>query len=121
MLQCSACTHVPNQRFLDFVTTIQDASDILSCVHAMGEPLSYKRATIDSNWVAAMNDKIASIQTNHTWCLAPYPPTVVPFHVKWVYKLKTNALGNPLRYKARLVARGDKQLEGLDFHETFPL
>ena len=108
MLRRLTRTYVPNQQFLDFVTTIQDASNIFSCMHAKGEPLSYKQAATDSNWVAAMKNKIASIQTNHTWCLAPCPPTVIPLHVKWIYKLKTDALGNLLRYKARLVARGDQ-------------
>jgi hypothetical protein len=38
---------------------------------------------------------------------------------KWVFKLKRDADGNPIKYKARLVAQGFSQLAGIDFEDTF--
>lgn len=39
--------------------------------------------------------------------------------VKWIYRIKTDANGNPTKYKARLVARGLAQEYGVDYLETF--
>ena len=38
---------------------------------------------------------------------------------KWVYKLKRRKDGEIEKYKARLVARGDTQVYGVDFDDTF--
>ena len=38
---------------------------------------------------------------------------------KWIFTVKTDSLGRLVRFKARLVAGGHRQLEGIDFVETF--
>ena len=38
---------------------------------------------------------------------------------KWIFKNKSDTIGNVTRNKARLVAHGYSQIEGLDFDETF--
>ena len=38
---------------------------------------------------------------------------------KWVFKTKKDQHGNPTKHKARLVALGCHQREGIDYHETF--
>nr|GFA81388.1 retrovirus-related Pol polyprotein from transposon TNT 1-94 [Tanacetum cinerariifolium] len=39
--------------------------------------------------------------------------------LKWIYKVKLNELRGILKNKARLVARGYRQEEGIDFEESF--
>ncbi len=42
-----------------------------------------------------------------------------PIIVKWIYKVKNDYSGTPSKYKARLMAKGFEQKEGLDFQKTF--
>nr|GEV84987.1 hypothetical protein [Tanacetum cinerariifolium] len=44
---------------------------------------------------------------------------VLLIKLKWIYKIKTNELGGVLKNKARLVAQGFRQEEGIDFEESF--
>ncbi|GJY70451.1 retrovirus-related pol polyprotein from transposon TNT 1-94 [Tanacetum coccineum] len=41
--------------------------------------------------------------------------------LKWIYKVKTDEFGGALKNKARLVAQGFKQKEGIEFEESFAL
>lgn len=54
-----------------------------------------------------------------TWTLTELPPRHHAISSKWVVKLKPVQGNIPERYKARLVARGFQQVEGIDYHETF--
>lgn len=60
-----------------------------------------------------------SLLKNNTWVLSDHPPGKKPISCKWVYKVKYHADGTLDKYKARLVARGFTQWEGIDYEETF--
>jgi hypothetical protein len=96
-------------RFHDFVLTLTD----------LQEPSSYTEAVAHPGWQAAMECEIQSIRQHRTWHLTDLPPGRTPITTKWVYRLKTHADGSPTKLKARLVARGFQQREGLDFDETY--
>ncbi|GJW71861.1 retrovirus-related pol polyprotein from transposon TNT 1-94 [Tanacetum coccineum] len=53
------------------------------------------------------------------WELVPRPNKVMVITLKWIYKVKLDELGGILKNKARLVARGYRQEEGIDFEESF--
>ncbi|GJX94718.1 retrovirus-related pol polyprotein from transposon TNT 1-94, partial [Tanacetum coccineum] len=50
---------------------------------------------------------------------APSPNKVMVITLKWTYKVKFDELGGILKNKARLVAHGYHQEEGIDFEESF--
>nr|GEX08342.1 retrovirus-related Pol polyprotein from transposon TNT 1-94 [Tanacetum cinerariifolium] len=53
------------------------------------------------------------------WELVPHSDRVMIITLKWIYKAKIDELGGVLKNKARLVARGYHQEEGIDFEEYF--
>ncbi|PHU15965.1 Zinc finger CCCH domain-containing protein 14 [Capsicum chinense] len=72
-----------------------------------------------SFWKEAVNSEIDSILSNHTWELVDLPPGNKPLGSKWIFKRKMKANGTIDKYKARLVVKGFKQKEGLDYFDTY--
>ena len=70
-------------------------------------------------WEAAIKAEFDSLHKNQTWTLTKLPPNRKPITSKWIFKIKTKSDGTLDKYKARLVARGFTQVQGLDYMETF--
>ncbi|CAN1753150.1 Retrovirus-related Pol polyprotein from transposon TNT 1-94 [Linum perenne] len=83
------------------------------------EPKNVKEALQDENWVLAMNEELNQFERTNVWTLVPAPPNRSIIGTKWVFRNKTDEHGNITRNKARLVAQGYCQEEGIDFDETF--
>ncbi|WVZ71914.1 hypothetical protein U9M48_020443 [Paspalum notatum var. saurae] len=80
------------------------------------EPPSYAEAEKDAHWRQAMEEEMNAIMENGTWELVEPPPSCRPISLKW---LKRDERGEVVRHKARLVARGFVQRDGVDFNEVF--
>lgn len=86
------------------------------------EPRNWNEAMKSSNkdkWIAASKEEYDSLEKHKVWEWSELPPSKKALDTKWVFKVKTNADGEAVRYKARLVARGFMQEQGIDFNETF--
>ena len=82
------------------------------------EPDKVEKALADEDWVLAMQEELNNFERNQVWTLVERPNTNV-IGTKWVFRNKQDENGVVTRNKARLVAQGYTQVEGLDFEETF--
>lgn len=85
----------------------------------INEPLNYKEASQQFEWIEAMQKEIKALEDNNTWELVDLPKGKKPIGCKWVFKVKLKANRELERYKARLVAKGFNQKYGIDYEETF--
>ncbi|GKB15613.1 retrovirus-related pol polyprotein from transposon TNT 1-94, partial [Tanacetum coccineum] len=85
------------------------------------EPKTYKDALTKSCWIEAMQEEMNEFERLKVWELVPRPDKVLVITFKWIYKVKLDELGGILKNKARLVARGCRQEEGINFEESFAL
>ena len=83
------------------------------------EPSSFEEAVEEPAWVDAMIEEYDSIIKNSAWEIVPRPVGKSVVGSRWIYKVKQAADGSVEKYKARFVARGFSQIEGIDYEETF--
>nr|GEX26554.1 ribonuclease H-like domain-containing protein [Tanacetum cinerariifolium] len=83
------------------------------------EPTTYYDDVKDARWVEATNNEIEALIRNNTCTLTDLPIGKKTIDNKWLYKIKYKASGQVEKYKARVVAKGFSQKEGIDFDETF--
>ena len=66
-----------------------------------------------------MQEELNQFERNEVWFLIPRPKDHPVIGTKWVFRNKIDESGVVTRNKARLVAQGYNQEEGIDFDETF--
>jgi transposase InsO family protein len=119
------CRHPPQQMIgnLNERTTRYKSRNQCVLAHsafvASFEPRDVGHALSDSNWVNAMHEELENFERNQVWVLVDPPFSCKPIGTKWVFKNKQGEDGLVVRNKARLVAQGFCQKEGIDYGETF--
>ena len=88
-----------------------------SCVSSI-EPKKIDEALLDFDWVNAMHEELNNFTRNQVWELVERPKNHNMIGTKWVYRNKQDKDWIVVRNKARLIAQGYTQVEGLDFGET---
>ncbi|GFU88258.1 hypothetical protein TNCV_846511 [Trichonephila clavipes] len=85
-------------------------------------PNCYKQAIRSrdaSKWRDAMDKEINVMMERKVWVLVDHPDNIKILENRWVYTIKYDENNKIVRYKARLVARGNTQLRGESFDEIF--
>nr|GEY00531.1 retrovirus-related Pol polyprotein from transposon TNT 1-94 [Tanacetum cinerariifolium] len=104
-------------------TRLQLHEQVLFCYYdafrTFVEPKNYKEALTQSCWIEATQEELNEFECLEVWELVPRPNKVTVITFKWIYKVKLDDLGGILKNKARLVAHGYSQEEGIDFDESF--
>ena len=85
------------------------------------EPIKAHGALVDPDWVAAIQEELECFSRNEVWSLVERPKDhhINVIGTKWVFKNKQDEHGTVIRNKARLVAQGYAQIEGMDYEDTF--
>ena len=83
------------------------------------EPSSYEEATGNKEWKDVIIKEYQSIMKNDVWDVVPRLEGNSIVTSRWIYKIKHAVDGSIDKYKARFVARGFSQKEGIDYEETF--
>jgi hypothetical protein len=91
----------------------------LMCDLLEEEPTYFEEAIQRKEWADAMIDEYQSILKNEVWEIVPKPKSKDVVSSKWLFKIKHAADGSIEKYKARFVARGFSQKEGIDYEKTF--
>jgi hypothetical protein len=86
---------------------------------ALFKPRDVGHALSDSSWVNAMHEELENFERNQVWTFVERLRDVNVIGTKWVFKNKQGKDGEVVRNKARLVAQGFSQVEGLYFKKIF--
>ncbi|GJX55561.1 retrovirus-related pol polyprotein from transposon TNT 1-94 [Tanacetum coccineum] len=89
------------------------------CFISTIEPKNVNEALTDDSWIVAMQEELNQFIANDIWELVPQPRNMTIIRTKWVFRNKLDENGIVSRNKARLVAQGYNQQEGIDYDETY--
>ncbi|GKA67206.1 putative ribonuclease H-like domain-containing protein [Tanacetum coccineum] len=92
---------------------------LFACFLSQFEPRKVSEALEDGSWVEAMQEELLQFKLQQVWVLVDLPNGAKVIGTKWVYKNKKDERGVVVRNKARLVAQGHRQEEGIDYDEVF--
>ncbi|GJW50006.1 ribonuclease H-like domain, reverse transcriptase, RNA-dependent DNA polymerase [Tanacetum coccineum] len=116
---------VQHQALLSFIykqnrTNHKDQQTCLfACFLSQEEPKKVSQALADESWVEAMQEELLQFKLQEVWVLCDLPEGKRVIGTKWVFRNKRDERGTIIKNKARLVAQGYRQEEGVDYDEVF--
>lgn len=94
-------------------------SCLFVCFLSEDEPKNIHKALENSSWLKAMQEELLQFKIQKVWVLVDLPNGVRVIGTRWVFRNKRDERGIVIRNKARLVAQGYTQEEGIDYEEVF--
>ncbi|GJR05831.1 putative ribonuclease H-like domain-containing protein [Tanacetum coccineum] len=95
--------------------------NVIGDVQSSEEPKRIAKALSDSAWVEAIQEELLQFKLQKVWILVDLPKGKRAIGTKWIFRNKKDERGIVIRNKARLVAQGYTQEEGIDYDEVFAL
>ncbi|GKD99351.1 putative ribonuclease H-like domain-containing protein [Tanacetum coccineum] len=92
---------------------------LFACFLSQEEPKKISEALTDESWVEAMQEELLQFKLQEVWVLVDLPAGMKVIGTRWVFRNKRDERGVVVRNKARLVAQGYRQEEGIDYDEVF--
>nr|GFA47574.1 Gag-Pol polyprotein [Tanacetum cinerariifolium] len=123
--------HLPDDEFTNpFCVPAQEVAESSShnidpemCMFALtmstAKLKNIKEAMADSVWIEAMQEELHQFDRLQVWELVDKPFGKTFIRLKWLWKNKKDEDQTVIRNKARLIAKGYAQEEGIDFEESF--
>ncbi|GJX87676.1 putative ribonuclease H-like domain-containing protein [Tanacetum coccineum] len=119
--------HIPRKysrrSFISSLTIRTNHKDQQNCLFAcflsQEEPKTISQALKDESWVEAMQEELLQFKLQQVWILVDLPFGKKAIGTKWVFRNKRDERSIVVKNKARLVAQGHRQEEGIDYDEVF--
>nr|GEX85069.1 putative ribonuclease H-like domain-containing protein [Tanacetum cinerariifolium] len=92
---------------------------MFACFLSQEEPKKVHQALKDPSWIESMQEDLLQFKMQKVWVLVDLPKGKRAIGSKWVFRNKKDERGIVIRNKARLVAQGHTQVEGIDYDEVF--
>ncbi|KAK1427855.1 hypothetical protein QVD17_16553 [Tagetes erecta] len=92
---------------------------LYSCFLSQVVPKNISEALQDNSWIEAMQEELLQFRKQEVWKLVDLPEGENAIGTRWLYKNKPDERGIVVRNKARLIAQGYTQEEGIDYEEVF--
>ncbi len=111
---------VPSVSLSFMKACLASPSEVKFCkIHVPSNYREARRSEQWELWEGAMNEEMDSLNAHECFEYVERQrgKKVIPVH--WIYSVKVDEFGNVIRYKARLVAQGCRQVQGIDVDEVF--
>ncbi|GJW66446.1 putative ribonuclease H-like domain-containing protein [Tanacetum coccineum] len=92
---------------------------LFACFLSQEEPKKVIHALKDPSWIEAMQEELLQFKLQEVWTLVDLPNGKRAIGTKWVFGNKKDERGIMIKNKARLVAQGYTQEEGINYDEVF--